>query len=371
MITLRDIINDNKTFVMSILSDKYKLVVDKLLETPPIHHIGCQIANLGPLGITVVVNNNPYCNIQDLEQIFDMPIDIENWQEDPLPAKFEKNSTCDITILRMILEQLNVIRIGTLWYKYLEKIYSNNTNKNLFEGSTSIYDPKMGQTEVTLVDACHNSKLISKKLYFQKSDLDIFEANVRDYYEVKEHNCLHENNNLVLWLQDIEEHGIYSFETDGWHKDICCEKCCKNIIDSAACSGEYANYRLFKNGVDISNAYRLRINTLKTNVLKFCYHPELEYGGLMHDMWYTFVLRKKDFKSFYEAFFYKQIKKWHKGNGTYTDNIGYKYLEKTINNMLDKKDKFWNVQYGEQNSKTLEGYFELKTLDYFDLTPLK
>lgn len=112
MTTLRYIIVKYETFVMSILSNKYRLIIEKLLETLPKSYFGWKIAHLGPLGISVLTNDTPYCSIQDLEQIFDMPIDTENWQEDPLPAKFEKNSTDDITILRMILEQLNVIRIG-------------------------------------------------------------------------------------------------------------------------------------------------------------------------------------------------------------------------------------------------------------------
>ena len=165
-----------------------------------------------------------------------------------------------------------------------------------------------------------------------------FETDVRDYYEVKESNCGH-NGDFVLWLQDVEEHGIYSFETDGWNKFSCCKKCCELDMESAACGGNYMNYRLFQNEVDISNQYDLRRKQLETDVLKFYWCKY--YDSIRGDnTYYSFVLRKKDFFQFYEDFFYNQLKQWRR-------ELNHEQIETTLNAFPDKKNKFWNVQISD------------------------
>lgn len=322
MLTLRSLIIKHQTFVKSILSDNYNF--DKLLELTPVNKPDeLYIAYLGGfMGISIMCDQGPVSSINKITDIMDLPIDMENWSDND-----NSNINTEEVILHMIFKELGIIK-------------NRDINDSI----------------------CDEPTLITMK---SKSESEIFEQDVRNYYEVKDIKCNHEENIFTLWFQDVEEHGIYSFETDGWTKFTYCDKCVKWMIESAVCSGEFMNFRLFKNEKDVSDYYyNIKSFPLKTDVLKFYWYDHI--AGMRNDgvddIAYTFVLRKRDFQSYYESYFYKQLKKWYLGYSTDRQKI-----TKALNKMPDKKTKFWNIKkYNSTNDFNPNGWLELMNLEYFD-----
>lgn len=71
----------------------------------------------GPMGI-IAHSKDPsgevinFTNIRDvtLNDLWNLHIDIRNWQNDPLPAEFLKHSVSDKQILREIFEEMNYFK---------------------------------------------------------------------------------------------------------------------------------------------------------------------------------------------------------------------------------------------------------------------
>jgi hypothetical protein len=315
MLTLRSLIIKHQSFIESILSDDYTF--DKLLESSVDVKPELNIAYLGSMmGIALMCNEEPVSSINKITEIMDLPIDIENWSGNDLNIKCDEKG-----VLRMIFKELGII-------------------KNRDITGTPCNEP----TLITI-----------------KSESEVFEQDVRNYYEVKDIKCNHEENIFTLWFQDVEEHGIYSFETDGWTKFTYCAECVKWMIESAVCSGEFMNFRLFKNGKDVSDYYyNIKSYPLKTDVLKFYWYDHVAaMKNKDTDIVYTFVLRKRDFQTYYESYFYKRVKKWYTG---YT--LDALKITKALNKMPDKKVKFWNVKKYSKDKFDPNGWLKLMKLEY-------
>jgi hypothetical protein len=97
------------------ISNELKSELDDLLEDPPDEYDtkkdDYEIAFCGPMGILVWNKNddNDYCSISvaDAEILWNIPVDIENWQREELPPVLLKNCVDERTIFRLILEELN------------------------------------------------------------------------------------------------------------------------------------------------------------------------------------------------------------------------------------------------------------------------
>jgi hypothetical protein len=75
-----------------------------------------EIGSLGPLGICVVDRSklssdiyNSYSSLCEwpLVDAWNIVVDIENWQEEPLPPVIKKNTVSENTVLKLILQEYN------------------------------------------------------------------------------------------------------------------------------------------------------------------------------------------------------------------------------------------------------------------------
>jgi hypothetical protein len=87
--------------------------LNELIKNPPIiKNNDYIIAYCGPMGILVwnQADVNDYSSIGsvDITELWNIPIDIENWQKEALPYIFIKNGVDEKEVLKLILEDINV-----------------------------------------------------------------------------------------------------------------------------------------------------------------------------------------------------------------------------------------------------------------------
>jgi len=117
------------------------------------YHNDLEISYLGPIGITIInkKTDDPLYMLTcfSLNDIWNITIDKENWQEGALPAKFIKNGVDEKVILQLILNEYNI--------------------------NTEILT-----TSQNVSDKLESEKLESEKLESEKHDLFIVDGSIDD-----------------------------------------------------------------------------------------------------------------------------------------------------------------------------------------------
>lgn len=105
------------------LCDKLQLQLEELMEKPT-NQINkeYEICDCGPMGILCYSYYYPRRNFysvqaEPLDVTWNMFVDIENWQKEALPAKFEKNTVCEKQVLKYILSEYNSVYTSTKFFR--------------------------------------------------------------------------------------------------------------------------------------------------------------------------------------------------------------------------------------------------------------
>ena len=195
--------------------------------------------------------------------------------------------------------------------------------------------------------------------------MDIFTETLKNSYLVKKTECSHENKNHAVFIQRPEEED----EESEWDRYISCEKCCNRFIECVWCSGAYINFKLYVDGIDVSNKYNIQsFPFVQPNIMKFYHYDGDEWNPII----YRFVLREKDFSSnYYELYFYNKLKEMYDIElKEKKNNIGQ--ITKALEGIPNKKSKLWNVKIINDNKfNNINEYVELveldlKKFDYFN-----
>jgi hypothetical protein len=181
-----------------------------------------------------------------------------------------------------------------------------------------------------------------------------FEELIRDNYAVIERSCTHQIRNWVMFIHDTRD---WNHEEDQWIKDTNCERCCKQFMESLACSGEYLNFRLFINDIDKSDRYHLQQTPVIGDTLKLCYRHDSDSEYVV-----TFCLRKCTFRTCYEMFFYSQLLKWY--NKRNASKIATVLQHLIDNDYPDEKDKFRNWRMIQLADFDETKYIELYSFEF-------
>jgi len=111
--------------------------LNELIRNPPIiKNNDYEICYAGPMGILVwnQTDVNDYFSVGSVPvtELWNMPIDIENWQKDALPAVFIKNGVDEETILKLILKDINVMYVSEYVGKLGEyNVYVSNKDNTV------------------------------------------------------------------------------------------------------------------------------------------------------------------------------------------------------------------------------------------------